>query len=627
MHSLSRFPLPLAALFAAGLLSACSDSAVVAPDLEGYSAPSTEATVPANAVAGLTSQPDLIAVGGFRDGGLTDDGTALTLVDFRFDAPAEIAGGDRSNFKLVPVDGGAVVRGTGLLQNATDPSGDDVVTVEFGGALSAADFARGFVDAEVVRPAGSMGSAGNPLQAADVSNGGNTGPDPDLAEVTYGVGRLVYRFDQPVAGSGDVQDTQGFTAYDAAGTEYQANVIDAGTGDDATVDVFFDLPQGTALADLVGASVDEGTVAAVGNDDATNSPDEVAISGTPPEVCPITSVSNGGDGPTTAPDLVSVGNFRAGPPDDAGNPTTCVDFTFDEDLELAGGDRTNVKLVRAAPNADGETVIEATGRAPSGEVAGDSRLTLVFGGALSAADFARGFVDAEVVRPAGSTGSAGNPLQAADVADGGNSSTPDLVAVRRQGLQLIYVFDEPLGTDDVIQDTGGFVAYDAAGNEVQSAAATATVGGTEVGVSFDDFAVADAVGASVNQGAVAGTDAANNDPDEVLVEGRADPDLSAITECVVDNGDGTLTARFGYENREGYTVRLPQGSANRLVGPVLSSTGPVTAFPRPEVVPGRPGRTPFDEGVFTATFSASETITWSLDGRTATAGGATQRCP
>ncbi len=104
------------------------------------------------------------------------------------------------------------------------------------------------------------------------------------------------------------------------------------------------------------------------------------------------------------------------------------------------------------------------------------------------------------------------------------------------------------------------------------------------------------------------------------------PNLSAILECVVDHGDGTLTARFGYENREDFDFTIPAGSQNRLHGPVITTDGPWTDFGHPTVVDGRPGRTQFGEGVFTVTFAAGDQIVWNLHGRTATASSNSSTC-
>lgn len=50
-------------------------------------------------------------------------------------------------------------------------------------------------------------------------------------------------------------------------------------------------------------------------------------------------------GPTEAPDLVRIDNFRRGPYTDQFEPTTCVDFSFDQSAYLNGGTRSTFHLV------------------------------------------------------------------------------------------------------------------------------------------------------------------------------------------------------------------------------------------------------------------------------------------
>ncbi|MBN1284436.1 MAG: DUF11 domain-containing protein, partial [Anaerolineae bacterium] len=106
----------------------------------------------------------------------------------------------------------------------------------------------------------------------------------------------------------------------------------------------------------------------------------------------------------------------------------------------------------------------------------------------------------------------------------------------------------------------------------------------------------------------------------------ADPDLSPILECVADNHDGTFTAHFGYENRESRTVFIPVGPDNKFT-PEPADRGQPTAFTLPNVIPGRPGRTPFyPNSAFSVVFDGNNLV-WSLHGRTATASSSSQRCP
>jgi hypothetical protein len=101
------------------------------------------------------------------------------------------------------------------------------------------------------------------------------------------------------------------------------------------------------------------------------------------------------------------------------------------------------------------------------------------------------------------------------------------------------------------------------------------------------------------------------------------PNVSPIVECAIDNGDGTRTALFGYENLETIEFSVPVGSLNSLKG---ASVQPPTLFTLPMRYVGRPGRTNMAKGVFKVTFRKGEKIVWSLAGRTATASSQTKLC-
>jgi RHS repeat-associated protein len=98
--------------------------------------------------------------------------------------------------------------------------------------------------------------------------------------------------------------------------------------------------------------------------------------------------------------------------------------------------------------------------------------------------------------------------------------------------------------------------------------------------------------------------------------------LRPIVECVVENGPGSFTAHFGYENGGPAAVRLAAGPANRL-SPGPAERGQPTSF--------APGRTPrFPSSAFKLDFDGRD-LTWTLvgpDGRThtATASAGSRRC-
>ncbi|MGB3682976.1 MAG: hypothetical protein WA990_10885, partial [Rubrobacteraceae bacterium] len=156
--------------------------------------------------------------------------------------------------------------------------------------------------------------------------------------------------------------------------------------------------------------------------------------------------------------LLSVSDFREGPTTPQGEPTTLVDFEFDQKAYLKGGDRTSFHLVRA--NVD--DALDAADVNPEGDKKGDAVVTVAFPGKLDAKDFPRGYVDNKVVTSRKQGANSDNPSninQAATISGSGRTKNPDLKSVKRDGDRILYEFDEPLTTDDVIQNTGGLRVY------------------------------------------------------------------------------------------------------------------------------------------------------------------------
>lgn len=125
---------------------------------------------------------------------------------------------------------------------------------------------------------------------------------------------------------------------------------------------------------------------------------------------------------TDTPDLIQVHNVRPGSNLRA---QTLVDYTFDESTSI----KECCNLFKVVP-ADGSDPIEASDVMDKTMV--KTTFTIVFPGALSASDLARGIIEANVVRS--ETSFLLNPPQAASV-DGGASETvnPDLVSVTVDG--------------------------------------------------------------------------------------------------------------------------------------------------------------------------------------------------
>jgi glycosidase len=101
----------------------------------------------------------------------------------------------------------------------------------------------------------------------------------------------------------------------------------------------------------------------------------------------------------------------------------------------------------------------------------------------------------------------------------------------------------------------------------------------------------------------------------VLVTNAA---VRPVLECVVDNGNGTYTARFGYKNDNSGLVTITVGANNRF-HPQPQDRGQVTAF--------QPGRV---VDAFRVTWSGGNLV-WTLkgpdgSGRTSTASPSSKRC-
>ena len=213
--------------------------------------------------------------------------------------------------------------------------------------------------------------------------------------------------------------------------------------------------------------------------------------------------------PTEAPDLISVDGFREGPTTPQGKPTTLVDFKFDQVAYLKGGDRTNFHLARTT----GKDALDATSMVPEGDEERDALVKAVFPGELKAKDFARGYVDSQIITSREQGANRDNPSNVNQAAPIGNGKTenPDLVSVTRDGDRLLYEFDEPLTGDDIIQNTGGLRIYFAKsdGGSIREAGAISVKrkDRTTLDAFFGrdlpgDRTLDDAVGAFVKQGAV-----------------------------------------------------------------------------------------------------------------------------
>ncbi|QDP39305.1 hypothetical protein [Radiobacillus deserti] len=110
----------------------------------------------------------------------------------------------------------------------------------------------------------------------------------------------------------------------------------------------------------------------------------------------------------------------------------------------------------------GDTVDGSTNVQPNNDQAGDKTVTVLFSGNLDPQDYARGFVDSQVVNSNANNSSNENPLninQAATISNQGKTDNPDLTSVTMDGNSYLFKFDEALTDDDIIQNSSGLRLY------------------------------------------------------------------------------------------------------------------------------------------------------------------------
>ena len=497
---------------------------------------------------GPTAAPDLLSVGNFRDGPLTAQGTKTTCVDFTFDDVANLVGSNRTSFHLVPQDGGDALDADDI-KPQSDQEGDNIVTVAFPGDLSPDNFPRGYLDSDVVTARQAGANPQNPYninQSAPISNNGIT-ENPDIASIKIDGDQVLYEFDEPLTDDDVVQNTGGLRLYFPDTDTSSIREVGAQSvkrQSPTTLRAFFgkDLPGGRTLDDAVGGYVAQGTVQSEqgsrGANAGNNAFDELApVGDTGAEVCaaPETAGQTGsGNGPTEAPDLESVGNFRRGPFTSQFTPTTCVDFTFDQAAYLNGGDKSNFQL---APVSGDDAISGSTNVNAESDQEGDNIVTVVFPGNLSPEDFARGYVDSGVVNSDPNNISADKPAnvnQSEDISPNTTTENPDLVSVRRDGDSYLFEFDEALTNDDLVQNNSGLRIYfprTERGSVIPAAGAIRVeeVNATTLRAFYgqdlpEGYELSDAVGGFVQQGSVQaapgsrGGNDGKNAFDEVLLD-------------------------------------------------------------------------------------------------------------
>jgi putative cell wall-binding protein len=335
-------------------------------NIEG-DAPLTPASSSA-AAAGVTAAPDLVSVGGFREGSTVD----VTAVDFTFDQAAFVQSGA---FQLVGTNGTTYscqgpAAGSTTASGLAAPGGQGTTVITVNCAqpgtpgssvpFTATNVARGVVQQNAVATT-AAGANPNPLEAAPVANSGNSDA-PDLVAVVFSPDALVgqdvvsYLFDEAVA-AGTVPlsattfayaTSSSFGIYDTNGTQRNTNATFVAGTEFCTRSSENNAVVSCVLADgvLAGATYVGGNVragAVTETDGAkTNGADE---EGTSPSAGPSTGTS----GLTAGPDLTGVTINTVTTP--FGNTTYTATYTFDEDTADAfngGGANINFLMLYTA---------------------------------------------------------------------------------------------------------------------------------------------------------------------------------------------------------------------------------------------------------------------------------------
>jgi putative cell wall-binding protein len=423
-----------------------------------------------------------------------------------------------------------------------------------------------------------------------------------------------YCFDEPITGAAIVATS--FFVYKADGTRYVGTGTETVTAtgqtftsgitsdDNKCAEIIFGgrgagaadsglLDQAAEAATLTLATVTRGAVTG-----AAGSATDTNIEGDAP-LAPASSTPASA-GITNSPDLVSVGNFRAG----STSGVTAVDFVFDENAFVAAGGvnpnaTTGFHIVDALGNDYGclasATTTDAGGLAAPGG-SGTTTITVncfePTGFAplqdFAAASFARGYVTTgSVGDAAGGTGNL-NVLTAADVTGGtaGVTANPDLTSVLfvpdlvLGSDVVVFSFDEAVqGTDQNPPVTSGFRLYNTNGTETNvatvGACARSSSSNASVNCLFADnyLASQNFVGGSVTASAVRAADnGAINQPDEegaapstgpTATSGRTDgPDLTGVAVGTSGLGGAQVTYTFDEDTADAVSlVDTPPGGS------------------------------------------------------------------
>jgi putative cell wall-binding protein len=427
---------------------------------------------------------------------------------------------------------------------------------------------------------------------------------------------VLYCFDEAITGA--PIDATDFHLYFGDGTRFSGLLTDTdavrnftsgvSATDNKCAEVIFEGGAAGSATDLRSAAVAGALTLATVDDSAVTGSVGTAADENPEGDAPLTpsGATSAAAGVTAAPDLVSVGNFRAGTTADV----TAVDFTFDQaafvqagnDFDLVAVDGTtwqcNAPAVDsttpasglAAPGGNGTTVITVNCAEPGGPTPLPSTQ-------FTAENTARGVVNPASVGTSittSNTGGVKNPLQAADAVAGGISTAPDLTLVLFAADALPstdivgYVFDEAVTVGGGLGSTyaaGVFGIYNTTGAETLNAAVScvrSSESNSAVQCGFTDGILSSGtfVGGNVRAGAVTSADTPTqpNAADEegvapsagpTLGAGRTDgPDLTgvAINTVVSPFGNTTYSATYTFDEDTADTADGATGAGTDCAG-------------------------------------------------------------
>lgn len=350
-----------------------------------------------------------------------------------------------------------------------------------------------------------------------------TGPNPQGT-------RIRYTFDEELGTFGGLAPVANrFHAYSADNTRFTGTDFVVDTGNRSVTVRFATLETQEKFDVLTLATVARD---AVFDPQGNGSPEGDRNIGTAGQ----TSVGQAGI--TSAPDLTNVDNFR----DAFQVGQTAVDFHFDQNAFRTTGVPGDFKLVMVDGTEIDCTTPASGSTTPGGQTnvggEGTTRITVVCtnpggtpgtvaGTAITASNVARGVVEANAVaattaQVATPGDAAQNPLHAHDVSPSITTPRPDLVSATFEpgatGVLdgVTYTFDQTVTAAAVAL----FNVYRTDGTEVSAVAPqTATINpqnASQVRVTYPNGTLANAVGASAEEGAATGSGGVNRD-DEVGV--------------------------------------------------------------------------------------------------------------